>query len=281
MPRNIALSTALLSSTNDRDPDDSVINSAFAAARAHGFESLEVTDSWMPLRTTPLRFYLRMARLAAAEHFTIPAVSCGRTLLLGGDDRSRREVETVLRGVDVTEALGAQILVVAIADRRTGTRWTRGQRFELLQRAKLLDLLQSVAESCTRAGVRLCLELHDDGPFEQPDQLVSFVTDMSSSHVGLNPDLGNIVRGSPDWNWTAWLESAAPLAIHWHVKNYHRSGAPAELTQGIVDYRRAVQIMDDAQYRGWVVPETRIADPLRESSRARVTLQGINNERRN
>jgi sugar phosphate isomerase/epimerase len=81
---------------------------------------------------------------------------------------------------------------------------------------------------------------------------VRFVTEVDLPNVGINADIGNLIRlHCPVEHWLAMMEKIAPYAKYWHVKNYIRmedgtTGAimthPTSLELGWVNYRTAIRL---------------------------------------
>ncbi|MBI0385026.1 sugar phosphate isomerase/epimerase, partial [Streptomyces albiflaviniger] len=83
--------------------------------------------------------------------------------------------------------------------------------------------------------------------------------------VGLNPDLGNLIRQQrPIDTWEYLVSVTAPRTNYWHIKNYARLEDPAtgtvlthptSLELGIVNYRAAVAYAIAHGFRGAFVVE--------------------------
>lgn len=132
-----------------------------------------------------------------------------------------------------------------------------------------------LGELAARSGIELSLELHDDGLLDTAELCLEMLRRVRLTNVGVNPDLGNLVRSSEaPANWRLALEALAPHANNWHVKNY-RGGKPAPLWDGDIDYARAVKIMRAAGYNRWVSIESYFGDVLDLQTRSLHYLQQI------
>src|SRR5262249_22035270 len=113
-----------------------------------------------------------------------------------------------------------------------------------------------VARQAQQVGITVSLELHDDGLLDTPERCLQFIEDIGASNVGVNPDLGNLCRGSgPLSDWKAGLRLLASRTVCWHVKNY-RNGRPAPIWDGDIDYDWAFGVMRGVRYEGWVSIES-------------------------
>jgi sugar phosphate isomerase/epimerase len=118
------------------------------------------------------------------------------------------------------------------------------------------ELVARVAEQAQQAGILLSVELHDDGLLDSPERCLQFLKSVGAPNVGINPDLGNLCRGSALFSdWKTALVLLAPRTVWWHVKNY-RDGKPAPLWDGDIDYYWALLIMRGVGYEGWVSIES-------------------------
>jgi sugar phosphate isomerase/epimerase len=103
--------------------------------------------------------------------------------------------------------------------------------------------------------------------------------------VGINPDLGNLVRvGWPlAESWEDTLRGVAEAMNYWHVKNWHRialesgpfASTPSTLPEGVIDYRRAMDIARAAGFTGAVVIEHYGGDVTWFARQARDYLNGL------
>ena len=80
----------------------------------------------------------------------------------------------------------------------------------------------------------------------------------------------------PDDTWQQTIERLAPLTNLWHINNLQRVHFPdveraafveAPLATGDVDYRWALQVVQDAGFDGWVVIENKSSTDTFELSR--------------
>jgi sugar phosphate isomerase/epimerase len=113
------------------------------------------------------------------------------------------------------------------------------------------ELVTDLARRASQVGVKISLELHDDGLLDSAELCLQFMNLIGAPNVGVNPDLGNICRAGPMPDWEGTLKLLAPRTNCWHVKNY-RDGKGAPLWDGDIDYDRAFAIMKESAYKGWV-----------------------------
>lgn len=247
---------------------------------AEGFSSVEIPSTWLPIADmTPteldtLRSVLHQAGLA------ICATSVVRQSVMhptAGHDN----LAATHRAIDATAALGSTMLCLGLHDKLTPRQlevlwfWTvPGTRAsddrDAFQRAAAL--YRELADHAASAGVQISLEMYEDLFLGTADGAIEFLDEIARPNVGLNPDLGNLVRAQkPIEAWEAMAVKTLPLANYWHVKNYARAedpGAgvylttPTPLPSGVINYRAAVAFAIANGFRGAFLCENYGGDGL-------------------
>jgi len=230
-------------------------------ARA-GFSGIELSPRWLDFRAMALEELRKLRREIAAAGLQVSDLNISRCILTRTNDAAShwRRLE---RSVDVAAAIGAEIVNLSLAmptlpspDRPP----LLGRDVPEMEYQRSAELVADLAQHAREAGVKISLELHDDGLLDSAELCLQFLNRIEAPNVGVNPDLGNICRGPrplPDWETT--LELLAPRTNCWHVKNY-RSGNPVPLWDGDIDYGRAFAIMKRAGFEGWVSIENYLGD---------------------
>jgi sugar phosphate isomerase/epimerase len=124
---------------------------------------------------------------------------------------------------------------------------------------------QELGRHAAELGLQLSLEMYEDTYLGTADSAVRFIQDIGLDNVGLNPDIGNLVRlHRPIESWQELVEKTVPYANYWHIKNYFRDedtaagtyfSTPAPLALGMVDYRWAIKEALRAGFTGTFVCE--------------------------
>ena len=117
---------------------------------------------------------------------------------------------------------------------------------------KAVSRIRELGRHAEELGIEVSLEMYEDTYLGTADSSVRFVQEVGLPNVGINADLGNLIRlHRPVEHWQQMMEKVAPFAKFWHVKNYTRvedpvSGAivthPAPLESGIINYRAAIRM---------------------------------------
>lgn len=102
--------------------------------------------------------------------------------------------------------------------------------------------------------------MYEDTYIGTPDEAVGFIRDVDHDAVGLNPDLGNLIRlHRPMPHFSEMFAKVLPYANFWHIKNYSRdydpatgaySSAPLPLKYGYINYRQMIRLALELGYSG-------------------------------
>ncbi|MBB6509910.1 sugar phosphate isomerase/epimerase [Rhizobium soli] len=225
-----------------------------------GFTELDPTDSW--LRVADLSADRRRAFCEVVKDagMTIPAISTSRRSVIDekhGDeylDYSHRVIETAAE-------IGAQSVSFGffepLTDKQKSALW-----FWTEQGAKNPDDPATWNKAVTRiaelgrhaaeVGIDVSLEMYEDTYLGTADSSVRFVEEVGLANVGINADLGNLIRlHRPVEHWLQMMTKVAPFAKYWHVKNYMRiedehagliASHPVPLESGLINYRTAIKL---------------------------------------
>lgn len=225
-----------------------------------GFTELDPTDSW--LRVADLSADRRRAFCEVVKDagMTIPAISTSRRSVIDekhGDDYlaySHRVIETAAE-------IGAQSVSFGffepLTDKQKSALW-----FWTEQGAKNPDdpatwnkavaRIAELGRHAAEVGIEVSLEMYEDTYLGTADSSVRFVEEVDLANVGINADLGNLIRlHRPVEHWLQMMTKVAPFAKYWHVKNYMRiedehagliASHPVPLESGLINYRTAIKL---------------------------------------
>jgi sugar phosphate isomerase/epimerase len=258
-----------------------------------GFSHVDPTDSWLriaDLSAPRLDEFIETVRDAG---LAIPAVSTSRRSVID-PDHGEANLAYSHRVLDAAAGVGARVAnfgffrALAPAQQRALWFWTAQGPRDSDDPARLslaVARMRELAVHADEVGVDISLEMYEDTYLGTADGAVRFVTEVDHPRVGLNPDLGNLIRlHRPVEAWRSMAEKTLPLANYWHVKNYFRSEDattgqvvtfPAPLDLGVIDYRTAVALAVGAGYRGAFCVEHYGGDGLGVSARNRDYLRRL------
>ncbi|WP_029604249.1 sugar phosphate isomerase/epimerase family protein [Kozakia baliensis] len=245
------------SSVQDQAPEDWA--ATLADVTDAGFTELDPTDSWIrlaDLSQSRLDTFMGLVREAG---LTIPAISTARRSIID-PERGDEYLEYNHRVIETAAAIGAKEvsfgLFYALTEAQKKALW-----FWTAQGItspddpgtwkKAVDGIHELGRHAQDVGIGISLEMYEDTYLGTADSAVRFVTDVDLPSVGINADLGNLVRlHRPVEHWRTMMQKVAPFARYWHVKNYFRTEdettglvvtAPAPLEFGVISYREAIR----------------------------------------
>jgi sugar phosphate isomerase/epimerase len=225
-----------------------------------GFTEIDPTDSWLRLADLSPARRRAFCEVVRESGMTIPAISTSRRSVIDakcGDEY----LAYSHRVIDAAAEIGAQSVSFGFFEPLTEKQksalwfWTeQGAKNPddpaIWQRAvaRIAELGRHAAD----VGVEVSLEMYEDTYLGTADSSVRFVEEVGLDNVGINADLGNLIRlHRPVEHWLQMMTKVAPYAKYWHVKNYMRiedehagliASHPVPLESGLINYRTAIQL---------------------------------------
>lgn len=224
-----------------------------------GFDAVDLTDNWLkigdltPARREEFRAVIEQLGLA------VPALSITRRSVIdptAGDDN----LAYTHRTLEAAAELGVGVLSLGLHRPLTAAQqqalwfWTEAGEKDPEGDTDTWNLavrrFREIGRHAAEYGMLVSLELYEDTYLGTSSSSVRMVEDIDQQNVGLDPDLGNIVRlHRPVEDWRDMLATMLPYTNYWQVKNYTRVEAaggvisthPAPLELGVINYRDAIR----------------------------------------
>lgn len=260
---------------------------------AEGFDLVDLTDSWIHYGdlTAPqledLKSSLAQAGVGAAS------MSAIRQSIID-EEHGERHLAYLHRCIDAAAFLGAGVVSVGLHRALTPEQsdqlwfWTapghRDPEGDADAWARAVTGFRELGAHASEVGLLLSLEMYEDTYLGTAASAVRLVEDIGDESVGLNPDIGNLIRlPRPVEGWRELLEATLPYANFWHVKNYARYedaaaglswAVPTFLEAGVIDYRTAVKMALSHGFQGVICTEHYGGDGLSMSAANRDYLRG-------
>ena len=225
-----------------------------------GFTNIDLTDSWLRIGDlSPARLAEFELALVAAG-MRVPSLSITRRSVI--DPRAGADnLGYTHRTLEAAASLGVDVLSLGLHRPLTRAQqdqlwfWNapgeRDPENDPETWALAVSRFQEIGRHAADYGMIVSLEMYEDTYLGTADSAVRLVEDVGLENVGLDPDLGNLVRlHRPIENWREMLDKTLPYANYWQVKNYLRdedpgTGAifthPAPLALGFINYRDAIR----------------------------------------
>jgi sugar phosphate isomerase/epimerase len=276
-----------------QDADAEVWSGVFSQIARAGFADVDLTDSWVrPGDLEPSRL-AELGATAKAAGLGTPAISTVRRSIIDAE-AGDENLAYAHRTIDAAAALGASTVCLGLHQPLTEEQkkqlwfWTVDGHRDPDDRAVWELAVSRYKELGTHAaevGVIISLELYEDTYLGTSASAVKLVTDIDLPSVGLNPDIGNLVRlhrTIEDWREIA--KATLPYTNYWHVKNYARdenpaTGAvftvPAPMESGFVNYRELIGLAVSLGFQGVLCTEHYGGDGLSVAAANREYLRRI------
>jgi sugar phosphate isomerase/epimerase len=267
--------------------------SELAELRRAGFGAVDLVDSWLSPADLGETAVVELRAVLADCALGLAGVSVVRRSVIDPVD-GERNLEHTLRSIEAAAVLGAP--VVSIGFHRPLTAAQRAWPFWMVPAPQdergsetwdvAVDRVGQVAARAAALGLEVSLELHEGTLLDSPEGALTIIERVGAENLGINPDLGNLIRVPVqlEVGWEGLLRASVARMNYWHVKNYIRLespatgtvlSAPSELASGVIDYRRALRIALEHGYAGPVCIEHYEGDALGAIARGRSYLEDV------
>lgn len=259
--------------------------------RELGFEHIDPTDAWVPLAHLPAPRLREFREVLADEGLAISSISMTRNSVVDSE-RGERNLADARRLVELAPEFGARVVntgfMQALTPEQERQVWfwlARGHVDDPALRELAVERIRGLGEHAREHGVEISLEMYEDTFLGTPERAVGFVREVGHPAVGLNPDLGNLVRLHREVAHPAeMLEQVLPYANFWHLKNYSRdfdpatgayATAPLPLKHGYINYRQAIRRALELGFSGPLCCEHYGSDSLGVCAENRDYVRGV------
>jgi len=257
-----------------------------------GFTHVDLTDSWVrygDLSQPELRV---LADAAADAGLSAVSMSAIRRSVIDENDGTAH-LDYAHRCIEAAAALGVGVVSVGLHRALTPEQsrrlwfWTAAGHRDPVDDpetwALAVSRFRELGDHAAELGMLLSLEMYEHTFLGSAESAVRLVQEIDRPHVGLNPDIGNLIRvHEPIEEWRTLVEATLPWSNFWHVKNYARdenpetglySAIPTYLESGLINYRAAIGIALDNGFQGVICTEHYGGDGLSMSAANREYLQ--------
>ena len=259
---------------------------------AAGFTEVDLTDSWVRYGDLASREVTLLKEILALTGLSAVSMSAIRRSVI--DERDGADhLAYAHRCIDVAAELGVGVVSVGLHRALTPEQaqrlwfWTAAGHRDPVNDADTWALAVSrfreLGDHAAELGMLLSLEMYEHTYLGSAASAVRLVEEIDRPHVGLNPDLGNLIRlHEPVEDWRVLAEATLPWANFWHVKNYTRdenpetgfySAVPSYLESGVINYRSVVRTALDNGFQGVICTEHYGGDGLSMSAANRDYLR--------
>ncbi|QOT17988.1 sugar phosphate isomerase/epimerase [Paenarthrobacter sp. YJN-5] len=251
------------------DADASVWASVFQEVKDAGFANADLTDSWVRPGDLSKERLAEFKQTADEVGVGIPVISAIRRSVI-----HERDWEDNLayshRTIDAAAELGCEVVSIGLHQAITPEQqkqlwfWTvEGYKDPVGDKeawGNAVSRIREIGKHAAEAGILVSLEMYEDTYLGTGDSSVQLVQDIGLDNVGLNPDLGNLIRlHRPIEDWRELVQKTLPYSNYWHMKNYIRDEdvardsyitMPAPMESGLINYREAFKYALSVGFQG-------------------------------
>ena len=265
--------------------DASVWSEVFTEVKDAGFDNVDLFDSWIRPGDLSSARLDELKATATSVGIGAPSISAIRRSVI---DEANWEDNLAYshRTLEAAAQLDCEVVSFGLHQALTAEQkkqlwfWTVEGHHDPVGDSevwgKAVSRLRELGRHAADLGLLLSLELYEDTYLGTGDQAVQLVQDIGLTNVGLNPDIGNLVRlHRPIEAVQEMIAKTVPYANYWHVKNYsrdenlargHFTAVPAPLETGVISYREAFRTALSFGFQGIICTEHYGGDGLSVSA---------------
>ncbi|MDR6986076.1 sugar phosphate isomerase/epimerase [Paenarthrobacter nitroguajacolicus] len=257
---------------NDADP--SVWASVLQEVKDAGFANADLTDSWVRPGDLSRERLSEFKQTADEVGIGVPVISAIRRSVIHATDWADNLAYSH-RTIDAAAELGCEVVSFGLHQAITPEQqkqlwfWTvEGYKDPVGDKeawGNAVSRIRELGRHAAEAGILVSLEMYEDTYLGTADSSVQLVQDIGLDNVGLNPDLGNLIRlHRPIEDWREMVAKTLPYSNYWHMKNYIRDEdvardsyitMPAPMESGLINYREAFKFALSVGFQGILCTE--------------------------
>jgi sugar phosphate isomerase/epimerase len=250
-----------------------------------GFADVDLTDSWVRPGDLTLERLDELQQAAASAGVGAPVITSIRRSVIE-EANWQANLDYAHRTLEAAAALDIHTVSFGLHQELTPAQkqqlwfWTveghHDPENDPETWGKAVSRLRELGTHAAGLGIILSLELYEDTYLGSGDSAAHLVEDIGLHNVGINPDVGNLVRlHRPIEDWREAFAKVLPYANYWHVKNYSRDedvargyyvAVPAPLETGIISYREVMREAISLGFQGIICCEHYGGDGLSVSA---------------
>lgn len=229
--------------------------------KAAGFSHFDAFDTWVRVGDMTPSTLSTFRESVEGEGLQFSAISCSRFSPIGPTEESgRANLQYLHRVIEAAAGLGVSTVTMGLHEPLSAEQ-NKAVWFWLAPSAKnpsdpdmwklAVNRFRELGIHAAEVGVSISLEIYEDTYLGTSESAYQLISDIGLQNVGVNPDLGNIVRlHRPVEDWREAFERLLPISNYWHLKNYSRDydpvtnsyfTAPTTLALGYIDFRWAIE----------------------------------------
>lgn len=268
-----------------QDVDPTVWEGVFREVKEAGFDNVDFFDGWVRPGDLSTERLAELKQAADNVGIGTPAISAIRRSVI--DEKNWEDnLAYSHRTLEAAAQLGCEVVSFGLHQAFTEEQrkqlwfWTvegyKDRPNDPEQWRKAVERIRELGNHAADLGLLVSLEMYEDTYLGTADSAVQLVQDIDVPNVGLNPDLGNLVRlHRPIEPIEELIAKTMPYANYWHVKSYTRDenvarnqyvAMPAPMEFGVINYREAFRTALAYGFQGIICTEHYGGDGLSVSA---------------
>ena len=256
--------------TSDGTPTVEASSSVWASqlrqVKELGVDQIDPTDAWLPLAKLSDARVEEFRSVLDGEGMTLSSISMTRNSVVDVEN-GEQNLADALRFIELAPSFGVSVVntgfMQATTPEQNAAIWfwlADGHVDDPALRELAIERIRTLGDAAQAQGIEVSLEMYEDTYVGTADEAVAFLKDVDHEAVGLNPDIGNLVRLHREVEpWPDMFEKVLPHSNFWHIKNYTRdydpatgaySSAPMPLKYGYINYRTVIRRALELGYTG-------------------------------
>ena len=251
------------------DADASVWADVLQEVKDAGFANADLTDSWIRPGDLSKERLAEFKQTAEEVGIGVPVISAIRRSVIHQQDWAENLAYSH-RTIDAAAELGCEVVSFGLHQAITPEQqkqlwfWTvEGYKDPFGDKEawnNAVSRIRELGQHAAEAGILVSLEMYEDTFLGTGDSSVQLVQDIGLDNVGLNPDLGNLIRlHRPIEDWRELVHKTLPYSNYWHMKNYIRDedvardsyiAMPSPMESGLINYREAFKFALSVGFQG-------------------------------
>ncbi|MBK5239471.1 MAG: sugar phosphate isomerase/epimerase [Actinomycetales bacterium] len=238
-----------------------------------GFTNVELSDAWLKPAALSAPQRQEFLDIASSLGLSVPSMHIQRASVIQPGQREQN-LSYQHASIDAAAEMGVSLYSTGLhqpltpAQKKSLWFWTAQGSLDPDDRETWDSAVMHIRELGKHAadlGMNLALEMYEDTYLGTADSAIRFVETVDLSTVGLNPDVGNLIRlHRPVEDWRELYAKTLPYANYWHLKNYSRDednnlgyyvSTPSTLRDGLINYREVIDMAIATGYDGFLTCE--------------------------
>ena len=165
-----------------------------------GVDQIDPTDAWLPLAKLSDERLEEFRSVLDGEGMSLASISMTRNSVVDVD-HGEQNLRDAHRFIEIAPSFGVSVVntgfMQATTEAQNRAIWfwlADGHVDDPALRDLAIERIRELGDAAQKQGIEVSLEMYEDTYVGTADEAVAFHADVDHPAVGLNPDIGNLVR---------------------------------------------------------------------------------------